>query len=144
MFTKSLKNYLHFLGHIITPKRSAKILVHANKLHTERDKQFAENQNKMMKAMTDIQATLLRVTSQMDMKKKVDIDDYFPINVDSDLQKFLSKDDGQFKIRREEFENWLYCHVTNNLKAKRPFESNILAAIFTRDYIRSHKWPGPT
>lgn len=130
------------LGHTITMKRSAKALVQSSKLQAERDKQFSENQAMMLKMLTDVQATLLRITCQMDMRRKVIIDDYFPINVDSDLQRFLNKDDGQFKIRREEFENWLYCHVTTTIKLKRPFESNILAALFTRDYISSHKWPG--
>lgn len=104
---------------------------------------FAENQHKMMTMIEDIQETLLRVTSQLDMKKKVNIDSYFPIQNDAQLQRFLDKGDGQFHLRREEFENFLYCHVTKSLKLKRPFETALLSTVFSREYIGSHKWPGP-
>lgn len=124
-------------------KRSSKILVNASKLQAERDKQYAENQQKMLAILTDVQTTLLRVCSKFDMKRKIEIDRFFPIKTDLDLQNFMDKEDGDFKAKREEFENWLYCIVTQNLKLKRPFESSLLAAIFSRDYIRSHKWPGP-
>lgn len=124
-------------------KRNTKILVQAARSSAEREKTFAENQNKMMGIVKDLQEQVLRLSSKFDMQKKEDIDNYFPVKVDSDLDRFLNKGDGQFKIRREEFENWLYCTVTKNIRLKRPFETSLLAAVFTRDYIKSHKWPGP-
>ena len=124
-------------------KRNTKILVQAARSSAEREKTFAENQNKMMGIVKDLQEQVLRLSSKFDMQKKEDIDNYFPVKVDSDLDRFLNKGDGQFKIRQEEFENWLYCTVTKNIRLKRPFETSLLAAVFTRDYIKSHKWPGP-
>ena len=85
----------------------------------------------------------LRLATQIDMRKKVNIDDYIPIKTDSQLRQFLDKADGQFHDRREEFENYIYCCVTKNIRIKRPFENHLLAAVFDREYIRSHKWPGP-
>lgn len=123
-------------------KRSCKLLVNASKLQTERDKAFAENQEKMLSMIQDLQSTVLRLSSNADMRKKIKIDDYFPIRVDSDMQRFLSKDDGLFDVKREEFENMLYCHVTKNVKLKRPFETKLLETLFSREYISSHKWPG--
>ena len=130
-------------GHTITLKRNSKNCLNSIKLQAERDKLFYENQVKMMSMIEDIQETLLRVTSLMDMKKKIQIDSFFPIKNDSQLQRFLDKSDGDFQLRREEFENLLYCYVTKTLKLKRPFETSLLAMLFHRDYISSHRWPGP-
>ena len=124
-------------------KRSSKTLVNASKLQTERDKVFYENQEKMIHILEDIQSTLHRLACRLDMTKQVEIDDFFPVKNLSDVKIFLDKSDGQFDLRREEFENFLYCHVTTTIKLKRPFESSILAAIFSRDFMSSHKWPGP-
>lgn len=124
-------------------KRNSKMSAQSYKLQTERDKRFAERQNKILETVLDIQKTVLRLASQLDMRKKIAINDYFPIKSDADLQQFLDKSDGFYKARREEFENFLYCSVTNAMKLKRPFESNLLATFFSRDYIKSHKWPGP-
>ena len=124
-------------------KRSSKTLVNAAKLQTERDRVFADNQERMLSILEGIQETLQRVACQMDMRKKVDLDEFFPFKELSDVKKFLNKSDGQFHLRREEFENFLYCTVTNTLKLKRPFESTLLASLFSRDFMSSHKWPGP-
>lgn len=122
-------------------KRSTKILVTASKLQTERDKIFSDNQAKMMTMITNLQETVLRLASQLDMRKQINIDEFFPIQSLNSLKLFLNKSDGQFHVRREEFENFLYCFVTRNLKSKRPFESSLLAVVFSRDFITGHKWP---
>ena len=114
-------------------KRNTKILVQAARSSAEREKTFAENQNKMMGIVKDLQEQVLRLSSKFDMQKKEDIDNYFPVKVDSDLDRFLNKGDGQFKIRQEEFENWLYCTVTKNIRLKRPLETSLLAGVFTCD-----------
>lgn len=93
--------------------------------------------------MEDVQKTMQRIACQFDMRKKVDLDDFFPVKNLSDIKRFMSKSDGQFHLRREEFENFLYCTVTNTLKLKRPFESTLLASIFSREFLGSHRWPGP-
>lgn len=103
----------------------------------------AEKQSKMMAMMEDMQATLLRLSSHWDMQKEINIDDYFPINHDADVAKFLDKSDGLFPKKRLEFESFLYCNVTRNLKLKRSFEASLLSIVFSRDFIRSHRWPGP-
>ena len=131
-----------FKAHTITMKRSSKILVNASKLQTERDKVFAENQAKMLNIIEDLQQTVMRLSSKMDMTEKIDINAFFPIKTDSDLLRFMDKADGNFQYKREAFENMLYCHVTNTIKFRRPFESSLLARIFTREFITSHKWPG--
>lgn len=130
-----------FLGHTISIKRAAKILVNASKLQTERDRVFAEQQEKMMSMMKEMQQIMQRVSSQFDMRKKVDINEFFPIKSLPHLDQFLNKLDGQFHQRREEFENLLYCNVTKTIKLKRPFEAALLSSLFTREFLSSHKWP---
>lgn len=97
----------------------------------------------MMAIIQDMQGTLLRLSCQLDVKKKVEIDSFFPIKNDSDMQRFLDKTDGMFHLRREEFENLVYCNVTESLKLKRPFESTLFASLFSREFISGHRWPGP-
>ena len=129
-------------GHTITLKRNSKTCVNAIKMQTERDKLFAENQAKMMGMIEDIQQNLLRLSSQCDMRREVNIDNFFPVKEDAQLERFLDKTDGQFQARRDEFEFFLYCNVTKNMKLKRPFENALIATLFNRDYISSHRWPG--
>lgn len=124
-------------------KRNTKTLVQSSKLQAERDKVLADNQAKVTDIAIDMQKILLRLSTQLDMRKKVNIDDFIPINTDHQLTQFLDKKDGQFQDRREAFENVIYCSVTKNLRIKRPFETHFLASVFGREYIRSHKWPGP-
>lgn len=103
----------------------------------------SDKQDKILALLEDVQATLLRVTSRLDMKTEVKMDDYFPIKTDLDMQRFLDKGDGQFHLRREGFENMLYCNLTKSIKIKRPFEATLLSTLFSRDYISGHRWPGP-
>lgn len=141
----NLLSYYYFLLNIannITIKRNSKLCVQATKLQAERDKLFSDNQDKILSILHDLQGTMLRVASKLDMEKKVDIEAFFPIKNDSDMLRFLDKTDGQFKFRREEFENMLYCYVTKSIKLKRPFEATLLSTLFSRDYISSHRWPG--
>lgn len=141
---------MFFICHIFIPtaqtitiKRNTKICVQASRLQAERDKLSADKQDKMMGILEELQATVLRLSAKVDMTTKVDIQKYFPVTQDSDLQRFLDKSDGQFHLRREQFENFLYCSVTRTLKLKRPFETSLLATLFSRDFISSHRWPGP-
>lgn len=132
-----------FSGHTITLKRASKVLVNAARLQAERDRNFDEKQDRILSLLEDVQTTLLRVTCVLDMRKKINLDHFFPVKSLQDLLTFMNKSDGQFDYRREEFENMLYCNVTKNLKLKRPFESYLLATLFSRDFISSHKWPCP-
>lgn len=123
-------------------KRSTKSLVNAAKLQTERDKVFSDNQEKMILILEGVQQSLQRIEGQLTMRKEVDISNFIPIKSLSDVKRFLNKSDGEFHLRREEFENFLFCTVTNTIKLKRPFESSLLGSIFSRDFMSSHKWPG--
>lgn len=124
-------------------KRACKLLVNASKLQTERDRLAAEKQDKMMSMLEDMQDTIMRISCNADMKKKVQIADYFPIKSDSDVERFLEKSDGLFPEKRDGFESLVYCNVTKNLKLKRPFEATLLSTVFSRDFISSHRWPVP-
>ena len=134
---------LLFSGHTITMRRAMKVIVNSSKLQAERDKVSADNQERILAILEDMQEQLLRLASKVDMTRKINIDDYFPIQDDSYVTRFLDKSDGLFPLKREEFENYIYCNVTRSLKLKRPFEANLLSAVFTRQFISSHRWPGP-
>ena len=137
------KNYVVYSGIAITLKRNSKVLVCASKQQTERDKVFAQNQEKILTILEDLQERVQRISCKIDMRKKIMIDSYFPVTCLNDLERFLSKCDGLYHLRREEFEDHLYCSVTNTVKLKRPFESTLLSNLFSREFLSSHKWPGP-
>lgn len=124
-------------------KRGTKVLVNASKLQTERDKMFSDNQTKILERLENIESTLLNLSSQLVMKKNYHVEKLLPFKQDSDMDSFLNKTDGQFQMRRDEFEDLLFCNVTKDLKLKRSFEASLLAFIFSREYISSHRWPGP-
>lgn len=123
-------------------KRNIKALVNAHKLQVERDKMFSENQDRLIAMVADLQETVLKMSCQLSLRKKIDIDEFFPIKSLNQVKSFLNKSDGLFHLRREEFENFVYCNVTKNNKLKRPFEATLMATVFARDFITSHKWPG--
>lgn len=135
--------FLTITGHTINIKRASKIMVNAAKLQTERDIVAAEKQDKIISILEDVQNSLNILCSQSVMKKKINIDNYFPIHDDRGVAKFLDKSDGLFNEKREELEHLLFCHVTKNIKLKRSFEANFLSIVFTREFISSHRWPGP-
>lgn len=56
------------------------------KLQTERDKVFAENQAKILNIVLDIQSTMLRMSTQFDMRRKIMIDEFIPIKSDLDMR----------------------------------------------------------
>lgn len=124
-------------------RRASKILVNSSKLQTERDKVAADKQDRILSILEDLQETVLRLASKVDMNKKINMDKFFPIKDDASLEKFLDKTEGDFPEKRDAFENMLYLNVTKNLKLKRPFEASLLAVLFSRDFISSHRWPGP-
>lgn len=97
----------------------------------------------MITMLEGIQNSMTTLLSNFVMKKKKNIENYFPINDDEGVAKFLDKTDGLFQEKRDEFENMLFCHVTKAIKLKRSFEANFLAIVFSRDFISSHRWPGP-
>ena len=96
----------------------------------------------MISILEEVQKTLQRLTCNLDMRNDVNIEEYFPIKNLAVLKKFLDKSDGLYQRRRDEFEDQLYNTVTNTLRLKRPFESSLLATLFTCDFMSSHKWPG--
>lgn len=73
---------------------------------------------------------------KMDM---IDMSLYFPLENDASLAEFMAKDE-DWEKRRKGFHHLLYTVVTND---KKKFSGALLHTLFTRDFVRNHKWPIP-
>lgn len=88
--------------------------------------------------LLDIQKDLRKFTFHMRMDT-VDISDFFPVNDDETLEKFLDKDHPDWQLRKRGFYHLLYNTLSTNPKK---FAAALLHTVFTRNFISKHKWPG--
>lgn len=77
---------------------------------------------------------------ELSVVKRVNLAPYFPISSLSVLFDFLSNKDGLFKERKEEFECYLNsCALT--VPDMDTFSAHLLKILFTKSFIRDHRWP---
>lgn len=67
-----------------------------------------------------------------------DISEFFPVESNEQLDKFMDRDNSEWSSRKLEFYNLLYTLSTNN---KRGFARGMIKALFSRQYINKMKWP---
>ena len=72
------------------------------------------------------------------MAKIPDMNEFFPLKDDNQLNRFLDNSDGLYPLRRAEFYNMLYNIRTEK---KNQFGTAILKTFFSMEYIKTHKWP---
>lgn len=69
--------------------------------------------------------------------KSVNISEYFPINDDDTMNRFLLKDQDY-----EDRKGQLYTIIFNTVAdTKKKFGIHVMKAIFSNNYILSHRWP---
>lgn len=85
----------------------------------------------------DVKRDMKQYTFHLKMKY-VDISDFFPLESDEKLEEFLDKTHEEWESRKTSFYDLLYNAVTD--KRKR-LACALLHLLFTRDFIRDHKWP---
>lgn len=109
------------------------------------------------RAHTDMLATIMMRVSRIDDRtlnlekkmdeqerskklKRFDISPYFPISSMVVLNDFLSNKDGNFTEKKEEFEKYLYscCSLVMDMDN---FSAGLLKTLFTKEFIRDHRWP---
>lgn len=95
--------------------------------------------------ITKIESLLQGVSEQIHkatfktlMNDDVDISEFFPVESEEKLQQFMDRDHPQWNARRNGFYQFLYTVATNN---KKGFARGMIKAIFSRQYIRTVKWP---
>lgn len=69
---------------------------------------------------------------------RVDVSLFFPVETDSQINEFLDRNNDGWEARKKGFHHLLYNAVS---KCKKRFSCALLHLLFTRDYIRDHKWP---
>lgn len=106
---------------------------------------------------TNILQTILLKVSQIDERTKrqeerekerevqstlerFNISPYFPATSLTIIEDFMGNKEGNFKLKKEEFETYLYsvCTLDYNMDN---FCSKLLNALFRKFFIRDHRWP---
>ena len=69
--------------------------------------------------------------------KSVNISDFFPVQDDETMRKYLLKD-ADYEERKKQ----LYTVILNNVAdTKKKFGTHVMKAIFSQNYILNHRWP---
>ena len=69
----------------------------------------------------------------------VDVSVFFPLKDDESLRNFMDRDHAEWHLRQKGFYHLLFTTVT---KSKKKFSTALLHTLFTRNFIKTHKWPG--
>lgn len=93
----------------------------------------------MLAMVREIKDDMKQFTFHMRMDS-VDLSEFFPLNTDDDVKRFMDRDDEEWPLRRRGFYHLLYTTVTTQ---KKKFASGLLHTLFTRSYIANHRWPYP-
>lgn len=75
-----------------------------------------------------------------DSAKTFNIFGYFPASSVEIINDFISNKDGDFKEKKEAFECYLNC-VTTMDPDMDSFSAALLKVLFTKAFIRDHRWP---
>lgn len=72
--------------------------------------------------------------------KKFNINPYFPATSLTVMEDFISNDDQNFQEKKEAFEVYLYsvCTLDYDMDS---FVAGLLKILFSKDFIRDHRWP---
>lgn len=72
--------------------------------------------------------------------RTINIYDYFPIQDDAGMKKFLQKD-SDFEERKQQFFSVLIPTITSE---KKKFGHSLISGVFSLSYIMGHRWPNVT
>ena len=86
----------------------------------------------------DIKRDLLQFTFHMKMDT-VDLSQFFPLQSHEPLLEFMNRGHEDWNLRRKGFYHLLFTTVT---KSQKKFAAALLHTLFTRNFIRKHRWPG--
>lgn len=104
------------------------------------------------KEVVDIRSTILRLESKLDavanqvhkatfdtvMGQGCDISEFFPVESNEQLNRFMDRENSEWNSRKNEFYHFLYTIASNT---KKGFARGMIKALFTRSYIVNIKWP---
>lgn len=108
-----------------------------NQANFNNGKSIATDVKILLKHVVDIKKDFRQHKYHMEMQN-VDLSEYFPLESDHQLQRFLDKTDGEWEERKKGFYQLLYNAVTTK---KKRFACALLHILFKRDFIKAHKWP---
>lgn len=126
------------------------------RLQSEKSTKIETSVAELLKETKEIKKHLIQYNFHMKMDT-VDLSEYFPLKTDAQLKKFMQHDD-EWNLRKKECFNYhtfrLFLIITiipqafNQLlfnavtKKTTTFATALLHVLFSRDFIRDHKWPG--
>ena len=93
----------------------------------------------LISMVKDVKEDMKKYTFHMRMDY-CDVGQFFPLQSDQDLQKFMDRQHPDWHLRMKGFNHLLYTTVTKN---KRRFGGALLHTLFSRQFIPCHRWPLP-
>lgn len=91
-----------------------------------------------MKSMIADIAVQVRKDTFDTLMQGPDMSEFFPVQNDQQLLDFMDRTNSEWPARRTEFAHYLFNCVSNSKKA---FSKGLLKSLFSREYMRSVKWP---
>lgn len=125
------------LGTLNHMKRNMKGTYDLNRVGNDRQKENTSLLESIYAIVRDQSSSVKQFMFHIKMSVN-DISEFFPLESDAALEKFLNRSDPEWERRRNGFYHLLYNAVTNQ---KKRFAAALLHLLFTRDYVRTHKWP---
>lgn len=94
-------------------------------------------QKKVLGLLNEIKDDMKKYSFHMQMDS-TDLSEFFPLKNKHDLAKFMDRDHEEWPLRRRGFYHLLFTTVS---QTKKKFASGLLHTLFSRNFIKEHKWP---
>ena len=94
-----------------------------------------------MKELKSMVSTVVHQVQKSTFKNVMngpDLSEFFPVTKESQLLEFMDRQHPEWPARRDEFAFYLFNCVTDS---KKTFTKGLLNRLFTREYMRTVKWP---
>lgn len=72
------------------------------------------------------------------MADDVDLSEFFPVERKEQIEQFMDREHPEWNARKQEFYHFLYTLAS---KIKKGFARSMIKALFSRQYIKTVKWP---
>lgn len=118
-------------------KRNCKGAYEYSRLGNERHTSNDGDLKTILCHVSEMRSEIKQFTFHQKMDR-VDVSKYFPLEDDEMLEEFMDRNNDGWDQRRRGFNHLLYNTVSRN---KKRFSCALLHLLFTREFIRDHKWP---
>ena len=129
-----------YIGQFTTVRRNIRTVYDGVRINRERLEKLESNTSLILSILTNMKDHTATIMKHIHMQTP-DVSSSFPADNNQQLDKFFSDLDGGAIEKKQELE-YLLDTAVSSTSTKRTFCSGIIDALFTRDYVCAHRWPG--